>query len=29
MVDNLALPGSYRRKMLPVMAKKAIQAAIE
>jgi 4-hydroxybenzoyl-CoA reductase subunit beta len=29
MVDNLALPGSYRRKMLPVIAKKAIQAAIE
>ena len=28
MVDNLALPASYRRKMLPVLAKKAIQAAI-
>jgi 4-hydroxybenzoyl-CoA reductase subunit beta len=29
MVDNLALPGSYRRKMIPVIAKKAIRAAIE
>jgi 4-hydroxybenzoyl-CoA reductase subunit beta len=28
MVDNLALPGSYRRKMLPVVARKAILAAI-
>jgi 4-hydroxybenzoyl-CoA reductase beta subunit len=29
MVDNLALPGSYRRKMLPVVAQKAIQGALK
>lgn len=29
MVNNLALPASYRRKMLPVLAKKAISAAVE
>jgi 4-hydroxybenzoyl-CoA reductase subunit beta len=29
MVDNLALPGSYRRKMVPVVAKRAIGAALE
>jgi 4-hydroxybenzoyl-CoA reductase subunit beta len=29
MVDNLALPGSYRRSMLPVVAQKAIRGAIE
>ena len=29
MVDNLALSGSYRRKMLTVIAKKAIRAAIQ
>ena len=29
MVDNLTLPGSYRRKMLPVIAGKAIRAAFE
>ncbi|MBI5584909.1 MAG: FAD binding domain-containing protein, partial [Deltaproteobacteria bacterium] len=28
LVDNLALPGSYRRKMLPVIAGKAIQGAL-
>lgn len=29
LVDNLALPGSYRRKMLPVVAEKAIRGALE
>lgn len=29
MVDNLALPGSYRRRMLPVVAQKAIQGALK
>ncbi len=29
MIDNLELPGSYRRKMIPVFAKRAIEAAIE
>lgn len=29
LVDNLALPGSYRRRMLPVVAQKAIQGAME
>ena len=29
LVDNLALPGSYRRRMLPVVAHKAIQQALE
>lgn len=29
LVDNLALPGSYRRKMLPVIAEKAIQRAFQ
>jgi 4-hydroxybenzoyl-CoA reductase beta subunit len=29
MVDNLELPGSYRRKMIPVFAKRAIEAAIQ
>jgi CO/xanthine dehydrogenase FAD-binding subunit len=28
-VDNLILPGSYRRKMVRVLAKRAIQAALE
>ena len=28
LVDNLALPGSYRRSMLPVVAQKAIQGAL-
>jgi 4-hydroxybenzoyl-CoA reductase subunit beta len=28
MVDNLVLPGSYRRKMLSVIARKAIHAAV-
>jgi 4-hydroxybenzoyl-CoA reductase subunit beta len=28
LVDNLALPGSYRRSMLPVIAQKAIQGAL-
>jgi 4-hydroxybenzoyl-CoA reductase beta subunit len=28
LADNLALPGSYRRKMLPVIAGKAIQGAL-
>jgi CO/xanthine dehydrogenase FAD-binding subunit len=28
MVDNLALPGRYRRKMLPVVARRAIHAAV-
>ena len=29
LVDNLALPGSYRRKILPVVAEKAIRGALE
>ena len=29
LVDNLALPGSYRRRMLPVVAQKAIRGAME
>lgn len=29
LVDNLSLPGSYRRKMLPVVAEKAIRGALE
>jgi 4-hydroxybenzoyl-CoA reductase beta subunit len=29
MVDNLALPGSYRRGMLPVVVRKAVQGAIK
>jgi CO/xanthine dehydrogenase FAD-binding subunit len=29
LVDNLALPGSYRKKMLPVMAEKALQGALQ
>jgi CO/xanthine dehydrogenase FAD-binding subunit len=29
MVDNLVLPGSYRRKMIPVVARRAIEAAIQ
>jgi 4-hydroxybenzoyl-CoA reductase subunit beta len=29
MVDNLVLPASYRRKMIPVVAKRAIEAAIQ
>jgi carbon-monoxide dehydrogenase medium subunit len=28
-VDNLALPGAYRRKMVRVLAKRATQAALE
>jgi len=28
-VDNLQMPGAYRRKMVSVLAKRAIQAAIE
>lgn len=28
MVDNLVLPASYRRKMIPVIAKRAIEAAV-
>ena len=28
LVDNLALPGSYRKKMLPVMAAKALRKAL-
>ena len=29
MVDNLVLSGSYRRKMIPVVARRAIEAAIQ
>ena len=29
MVDNLALSGAYRRRMVPVVVKKAFQAAVE
>jgi 4-hydroxybenzoyl-CoA reductase subunit beta len=29
LVDNLSLPGSYRRRMLPVVAQKAIHEALE
>jgi 4-hydroxybenzoyl-CoA reductase subunit beta len=29
MVDNLAMPGAYRKKMLPIVALKAIQRALE
>ena len=28
-VDNLKLPGAYRKKMMSVLAKRAIQAAID
>jgi CO/xanthine dehydrogenase FAD-binding subunit len=28
-VDNLKMPGAYRRKMVTVLAKRAIQAAID
>ncbi len=29
MIDNLELPGSYRRRMIPVFARRAIEAAVE